>query len=70
MKFKSVLWYLGVVLTAAALILAAVWKSWPLSIAALVLALILRATNRYIPLPKVYERMGVKNDLFEGKVKQ
>lgn len=70
MKLKTALWYLGVALGTAALVLAVLWRSWALSAAVFVLAVILKYTNKHIPLPKLYEKMGVKNDIFEGKVKR
>ncbi|MEL7609095.1 MAG: hypothetical protein AAGU74_06280 [Bacillota bacterium] len=68
MKFKVVLWYLGVAAAAGLLVFAAIYGSWLLSVGVFVLALILKATNKYIPLPKIYKKLGVENDIFEGKV--
>ena len=67
MKLSVPLWYLGVVAAAAALIAAFLFKSWPLSVAALALGLILQKTNSRIPLPAVYRKLGIRNDIFEGK---
>lgn len=67
MKLKSILWYLGVAATAGLLILGIMWGNWLISVAAFGLALVLKATNKHIPLPKIYEKLGIKNETFEGK---
>lgn len=67
MKLKSVFWYLGVIAAVAALVMAVLYGNGILSVCAFVLALVLRATNQYIPLPKIYAKLGVKNEVFEGK---
>ena len=67
MKIKIVLWYLGVALAACLLIISIFQRTWILGIAALILALVLKATNKYVPLPKIYAQLGVSNDVFEGK---
>lgn len=66
----KVLWYLGVVAASLLLIGGFLLKSWPLSICALVLGLVLQKTNRFIPLPSIYRQMGIKNEIFEGKNKR
>ena len=63
----AILWYLGVLLAAVALVLAYLTKSWPLTVFVVVLAVVLKRTNRRVPLPKVYRDMGVRNEYFEGK---
>ena len=64
----QILWYLGVAAAAAVLIAGVFLRSWPLSLAGFALAMTLKATNKYIPVHKFYEKMGVKNEMFEGKV--
>ena len=64
---RIVLWYLGVAVAAGLLIVGIFARNWWLSVAVLVLALVLKYTNKYIPLPKIYQAMGVDNDIFEGK---
>lgn len=63
----TILWYLGVAAAAGLLILSVFTRSWWLSVTALALALVLKYTNRYIPLPKFYQSMGISNEVFEGK---
>ena len=70
MKLRYAAWYIG--LTAAVGLLAAGFlaESWPFSLAGFAAALILRATNKYIPLPKLYQDLGVDNRVFEGRAKK
>ena len=63
----TVLWYLGVAVAAGLLIVSIFARNWWLSVAVLILALVLKYTNKYIPLPKIYREMGIDNDVFEGK---
>ena len=63
----QIAWYLGVLISGAALIMGVFQSSWVLSILGFALALLLRATNKYIPVPKIYAKMGIKNEIFEGK---
>ncbi len=62
-----ILWYLGVLLVTVVLVLSFLIKSWPLTIFAVVLTVVLKVTNKHIPLPKVYQELGVRNEFFEGK---
>lgn len=68
MKLKILLWYLGVLVAAAVLIAGIFSNSWSMTLIGFILAMSLKVTNKYIPLPKIYEKMGVKNEVFEGKV--
>lgn len=70
MKLKYVLWYAGLIAAVILLVLGFLSKSWALSLAGFAAALFLRATNKYIPLPKIYRDMGVDNRVFEGRAKQ
>lgn len=70
MKLKYVLWYVGLIAAVILLVLGFLSKSWALSLAGFAAALFLRATNKYIPLPKIYRDMGVDNRVFEGRAKQ
>lgn len=70
MKLRHILWYIGLIAAAALLVLGFFSKSWPVSLAGFAAALILRATNKYIPLPVVYRELGVENRVFEGRSKQ
>lgn len=67
-KLIQVLWYLGVAAAVAVLLAGVFFRSWLLSITGFALALVLKGANRYIPLPRIYEKLGIKNELFEGKV--
>ena len=68
-KWIKLLWYLGAIAAAVTLVVAFLYKSWPFTIASLVLGLLLKRTNRYIELAPVYQELGVKNEVFEGTVK-
>lgn len=70
MKQKHILWYLGIIIAAALLALGIFLRSWPPSLAGFAIALLLKATNKYIPLPKIYRDMGIDNEVFEGRAKQ
>jgi hypothetical protein len=67
-KQKSLvaLWYIGIIVGAGMLGIAFIFKSWPLTILALVLGLVLKGTNQKVPLPAIYRDKGIKNQLFEG----
>lgn len=67
MTAKYVLWYLLLVAAMVMLTLAFLQNNLFLTVAAMGLALALKATNKYIPLPKVYRDKGVRNELFEGR---
>ena len=53
MKLRHMLWYIGLIAAVALLILGFFSKSWPVSLAGFAAALILRATNKYIPRLKI-----------------
>ncbi len=70
MKLRHMLWYIGLIAASVLLAVGFLSKSWPLSLAGFAAALILRATNKYIPLPKLYQDLGVDNRVFEGRAKK
>lgn len=70
MKLKNILWYLGIVIASVLLAFGIFTKSWLLSLIGFAIALTLKATNKYIPLPKIYRDMGIDNEVFEGRAKQ
>ena len=70
MKLKSIMWYLGLIAAVALLVVGFFSKSWLFSLAGFAAALILRTANQYIPLPKIYQELGVVNRIFEGRAKQ
>lgn len=70
MKLKLIMWYLGLIAAVALLVVGFFSKSWLFSLAGFAAALILRAANQYIPLPKIYQELGVDNRIFEGRAKQ
>ncbi len=70
MKLKYLLWYAGLIAAVIFLVFGFLLKSWALSLAGFVAALFLKATNKYIPLPKIYRDKGVDNRVFEGRAKQ
>lgn len=63
------LWYVGVAAAAVMLVAAFMMKSWPLTAGALVLGLVLQKTNSRVALASVYEKLGITNDMFEGKAR-
>ncbi|MDO4313242.1 MAG: hypothetical protein Q4C52_09160 [Eubacteriales bacterium] len=70
MKRKNILWYLGIVIASVLLAFGIFLRNWPLSLVGFAIALILKATNKYIPLPQIYRDMGIDNEVFEGRAKQ
>ena len=68
-KAYVVLWYMSVAAAAVILAIGFLTGNWPLSIAALVLGVILRKTNKYVELPAVYRELGITNQVFEGRGK-
>ncbi|MGI6709423.1 MAG: hypothetical protein ACOX33_10110 [Dethiobacteria bacterium] len=68
-KAQVILWYIGVVAAAVLLVAAFIWKIWVFTVFAFILGLLLKKTNRRIPLPAVYEELGVVNEIFEGRVR-
>ena len=73
MKAKYTIWYLGIIIAAVMLGFGIFSKSWLLSLAGFAVALLLKTTNKYVPLPKIYREMGIDgidNEVFEGKARQ
>ncbi len=63
---KQVVWHLGVVLAVAALVLAVLARNWALTLVAVALAWGLKRTSRYIPLPRIYQEMGLTEEYLMG----
>ncbi len=70
MKLRYAAWYIGLIAAVALLAAGFLAKSWLLSLAGFAGALILRAANQYIPLPKIYRELGIDNRIFEGRAEQ
>ena len=70
MKAKYTIWYLGIIMAAVMLGFGIFSKSWLLSLAGFAVALLLKTTNKYVPLPKIYREMGIDNEVFGGKARQ
>ena len=70
MKLRHMLWYIGLIAASVLLAVGFLSKSWLFSLAGFAAALILRTANQYIPLPKIYQELGVDNRIFEGRAKQ
>lgn len=65
-KVYVVLWYLGVAVSAVILAAGFLTGNWALSIAALILGVVLKKTNKYVELPAIYRELGITNRIFEG----
>lgn len=70
MKAKYTIWYLGIIIAAVMLGFGIFSKSWLLSLAGFAVALLLKTTNKYVSLPKIYREMGIDNEVFEVKARQ
>jgi len=66
---KYVLWYMGIVAAIALLAASYLTHNALLTLTAVVLTVVLRQTNRFVPIPKTFARMGITNDLFQGEAR-
>lgn len=67
MKAKYTIWYLGIIIAAVMLGFGIFSKSWLLSLAGFAVALLLKTTNKYVPLPKIYREMGIDNEVLRER---
>jgi hypothetical protein len=66
---KIISWYLGVTVATVLLVSAVLMHNVVLSLVAVAGTIILKRTNKYIPIPKAYAQMGITNDLFQGEMR-
>ena len=67
MKVQTLMWHLGVVLTAVTLIAAVAMQSWWLTMTAVAATYLLRKTSAFVPLPRVYRDLGLTEDYLMGR---
>ena len=63
-KFQQFWWYVGVFVTATALLLSVFTRNWILAIVCAVATAGLQKLNSKVELPKVYIERGIKNEWF------
>lgn len=65
-RLKIVLWYLGVACAALLLLFSFLTHNVLLTLLSVAITVVLKTTNRYVPIPKVYTQYGIKSEMFDG----
>ncbi|MEA4933289.1 MAG: hypothetical protein VB071_06870 [Lawsonibacter sp.] len=65
-RLRIVLWYLGVACAALLLFFSFLTHNVLLTLLSVALTVVLKTTNRYVPIPKVYAQYGIKSEMLDG----